>query len=195
MKKFILIALFFAAAFWQHDQNRVIEHAPGVLITSTPIQRNLNSAAVIPYKGYEITPQADFEIEARVLSREKYFIDDGAELSPLDLALGWGDMSDTSVIDKLDIKQSVRFYTWRMERSPISLRDVIEQSSNMHMIPANDQIEKLLGEIRQGSLVKITGKLVKISSSKGFNWKSSMTRKDTGAGACELVYVTAISQI
>jgi len=195
MKKIILIALFVAGAFWQHDQNRVIDHAPGVLIASTPVQSNLNSAAVIPYKGYEITPQADFDIEARVLSREKYFIDASAELSPLDLALGWGAMSDTAVIDKLDIKQTVRFYTWRMERSPISLQEVIEQSSNMHMIPANDEIEKQLGKIRQGSLIKISGKLVKVTNSNGFSWNSSMSRKDTGAGACELVYVTAVSQI
>jgi len=195
MRKWFLIALFFVAAIWQHDQNRVIDHPPGVLITSTPIQQNLSSAAVIPYKGYEITPQADFEIEARVLSREKYFMDESAELSPLDLTLGWGAMSDSSVIETLDIEQSVRFYTWRMERAAISLREVIEQSSNMHMIPANDEIESQLAEIRKGSLVKITGKLVKITNSKGFGWSSSMSRKDTGAGACEIVYVTAVSQI
>lgn len=195
MRKWFLIALFVVAAIWQHDQNRVIDHPTGVLITSTPIQQNLKSAAVIPYKGYEIIPQANFEIEARVLSREKYFIDDSAELSPLDLALGWGAMSDTAVIDSLDIEQSVRFYTWRMEHAAISLREVIEQSSNMHMIPANDEIEAQLGEIRQGSLVKITGQLVKVRNSKGFTWNSSMSRKDTGAGACEVVYVTAVSQI
>ena len=195
MKKIILIGLFIAGGIWQHDQNRVIEHAPGILITSTPLQRNLSSAAMIPYKGYEITPQADFEIEARVLSREKYYMDASAELSPLDLALGWGAMSDTAVIDKLDIEQTVRFYTWRMERSPISMREVIEQSSNMHMVPADDGIEKQLGKIRKGSLVKISGQLVKIKNDQGFIWNSSMSRKDTGAGACEVVYVTAVSQI
>ena len=195
MKKIILIGLFIAAAFWQHDQNRVIEHAPGVLISSTPIQKNLQSAAVIPYKGYEITPQADFIIEARVLSREKYFIDASAELAPLDLALGWGMMSDTATIDQLDIDQNVRFYTWRMNNAPITIKQVIEQSSNMHMIPANDEIEEQLGKIRKGSLVRLKGKLVKVRNSKGFIWNSSMSRKDTGAGACEVVYVTAVSQI
>jgi len=195
VKKIILIGLLIAGAFWQHDQNRVIEHGPGVLISSKPMQKNLKSAAAIPYKGYEITPQADFVIEARVLSREKYYIDASAELSPLDLALGWGAMSDTAIIDQLDIDQSVRFYTWRMNSAPITLQEVIEQSSNMHMIPANDEIEEQLGKIRKGSLVKLTGKLVKVTNAQGFIWKSSMTRKDTGAGACEVVYVTAVNQI
>ena len=194
MKKLLLISAFIIAAFWQHDQNRVIEHGPGVLISSTPVQRNIKNAAVIQHKGYEITPKADFIVEARVLSREKYYIDASSELSPLDLALGWGPMSDTSVIDKLDIKQTVRFYTWRMERSPLSLKEVIKNSSNMHMIPSNDRIEKQLGEIRKGSLVRISGKLVSIRNKSGFTWNSSMSRTDTGAGACEVIYVTGVSQ-
>jgi len=195
VKKVILLAVLIVGGFWQHDQNRVIEHAPGVLINNSPLQRNLKSAAVIQHKGYELTPQADFIVEARVLSREKYFMDASAELSPLDLALGWRSMSDTSVINKLDIEQKVRFYTWRMERSPISLQEVIQNSSNMHMIPATDKVEKQLGEIRKGSLVRISGKLVNIRNNQGFTWNSSMKRTDTGAGACEVVYVTGVSQI
>jgi len=194
MKKVLLLALFIVGAVWQHDQNRVVDHSPGVLISSAPVQRNLRSAPVIQHKGYDLKPQADFIVEARVLSREKYFMDASSELSPLDLALGWGEMSDTAVIEKLDIKQSVRFYTWRMERASISLQDVIRQSSNMHMIPANDQVAKQLGKIREGNLVRISGKLVNITSPKGFAWNSSVSRTDTGAGACEVIYVTGVSQ-
>ena len=194
MKKIFIFSLLIFAGFWQHDQNRVIDHSPGVLVSSAPVQRNLRSAPVIQHKGYDIKPQAEFIVEARVLSREKYYMDASSDLSPLDLALGWGAMSDTEVIDKLDIKQSVRFYTWRMERATISLKDVIRQSSNMHMIPANDEVAKQLGEVREGSLVRISGKLVNITSRSGFNWNSSMSRTDTGAGACELIYVTGVSQ-
>jgi len=195
VKKIILLSVLIVAGFWQHDQNRVIEHAPGVLVKSTPVQRNLVAAEPIDYKGYEILPQADFTVEARVLSREKYYIDASAELSPLDLALGWGPMSDTAVIDRLDIEQSVRFYTWHMQRATISLADVIRHSSNMHMIPATEQVEEQIGAVRQGSLVKITGKLVNVRSDSGFYWSTSMSRSDTGAGACEVVYVTAVEEL
>jgi len=193
MKKVLILALLIVAGFWQHDQNRVIDHAAGVLVSSQPVQRNLRAAPTIQHKGYDIKPQADFIVEARVLSREKYYMDASAELSPLDLTLGWGAMSDTSVIDKLDIEQSVRFYTWRMERATISLKDVIRQSSNMHMIPANDRVADELAEIRKGSLVRISGQLVKVTNPSGFVWNSSMSRTDTGAGACEVVYVTGVS--
>ena len=195
MKKVLLLALFIVAAVWQHDQNRVIDHSPGVLISSAPVQRNLRSAPVIQHKGYDLKPQADFIVEARVLSREKYYMDASSELSSLDLALGWGAMSDTAVIEKLDIKQSVRFYTWRMERATISIQDVIRQSSNMHMIPANDQVAKQLSKIREGNLVRISGQLVNITSPSGFAWSSSVSRTDTGPGACEVIYVTGVSQL
>jgi len=193
VKKVLILAFLIVAGFWQHDQNRVIDHAAGVLVSSQPVQRNLRSAPTIQHKGYDIKPQADFIVEARVLSREKYYMDASAELSPLDLTLGWGAMSDTSVIDKLDIEQSVRFYTWRMERATISLKDVIRQSSNMHMIPANDRVADELADIRKGSLVRISGQLVKVTNPGGFVWNSSMSRTDTGAGACEVVYVTGVS--
>ncbi|MGB2832711.1 MAG: hypothetical protein WBC07_07130 [Methylotenera sp.] len=43
--------------------------------------------------------------------------------------------------------------------------------------------------IRTGALVKLTGKLVNVHRSDGFYCNSSLTRNDSGAGACELIYV------
>jgi hypothetical protein len=47
--------------------------------------------------------------------------------------------------------------------------------------------------VRVGQVVKIIGKLVEVQASDGWRWRSSLTRKDTGNGACELIYVEAIS--
>ena len=44
----------------------------------------------------------------------------------------------------------------------------------------------------EGQLVNIKGYLVKVSKNDGWYWKASLSRDDTGAGACELVYVTSI---
>lgn len=141
------------------------------------------------YHDYTITPLADFSIEARVLAKETYTFDRGASLSPIDLALGWGPMSDSGVLSQIRISQSNRFYYWHVDQFPIPREAIETHSANMHMIPADDAIEAQLKELHVGQIVKIEGYLVQANAKDGFYWRSSLTRQDTGAGACELVFV------
>lgn len=60
------------------------------------------------------------------------------------------------------------------------------------MIPANDGIERQLKSLRPVNLVRIKGFLVEVSNKEGLHWKSSLTRSDTGAGACELLWVEVV---
>jgi hypothetical protein len=104
-------------------------------------------------------------------------------------------MSDSAVLARIDISQSARFFYWRTETWPIS-RDEIEQSSaNMHIIPADAGVRGALKRVRKGQLVHIEGFLVDASGPGGWRWKTSLTRGDTGAGACELVYVESLDVI
>ncbi len=123
---------------YQHWQQRPVLHGAGVIAAEDPIQRNLDNATPIIKNGYQITPLADFHVEARVLSAEHYWMDHEADLAPVDLALGWGPMSDEAVLDKITISQSNRFYFWRLESFPIPREDIETHSANMHMIPANN---------------------------------------------------------
>ncbi len=166
-------------------------YSPGPIAPNDPVQENLQGGNVYMKAGYAILPLARFQIEARVLSRERYRFDRGASLSPVDLALGWGPMSDQAVLDHIDISQGGRFYRWRADRLPIPRREIIEHSANMHMIPADDLVEKDLLRVREGEVVHIQGYLVKATSEKGV-WKSSLTRKDSGNGACELIWVEEV---
>lgn len=193
MKKVLLIAALLAAGFWQYDQNRVITQSDGVIARAAPIQRDLENATDFRHEGYMVTPLANFAIEARVLSRKKYSLGREAELSPLDLALGWGPMSDNQVLEKIDISQGNRFYYWRVEQFPIPKQEIIRHSSNMHMIPANAQVASQLAGVRKGNVVTIIGQLVKINADDGWRWQSSLSRTDTGSGACELVWVKEVS--
>jgi hypothetical protein len=193
MRKLLLVIVLVGAGYWQYDQNRVISQVDGVIARADPIQRNLNNARVFKHDGYTFTPLANFALEARVLSRKKYSLGREAELSPVDLALGWGPMSDNRVLEKIDISQGNRFYYWRVEQFPIPQQEIIQHSSNMHMIPANEQVAKQLAEVRKGNVVAITGQLVKINADDGWHWQSSLSRTDTGNGACELVWVKEVS--
>ena len=190
--KLIICITLISYGAYQHFSNRPISRYPGVLASQQPVQNSANQSP-FEFNGYSIQPLQNFEIKARVLSTEHYRFDREADLAPVDLALGWGAMSDEAVLKQIRISQSGRFYFWHVDNFPVP-RDVIESSTaNMHMIPADSRIEKALNAIKAGQLVSISGYLVEAKAADGWRWKSSLSRTDTGKGACELVYVKAIS--
>jgi len=171
----------------------VVRHGPGVVAVATPQQKNIGNPRAFEYKGYTLKPLATFAIEARILSKERYWMGREAELSPVDLALGWGSMSDETVLDQLDISQGGRFYYWRANSLPIPAGEISSHSANMHLIPADENVASVLkGRTREGDIVRFSGYLVSVEHPDGWRWKSSLTRNDTGAGACELVYVETL---
>jgi hypothetical protein len=160
-----------------------------------PRQSNVDSSMkVFLLNGASIIPQAGFSLEARVLGREDYRFDEGAEFSPVDLALGWGPMAEPGMAQKLNISQSGRFYrySWGNEGPPISPQDIISNSANMHMVPADDAVAKQLERVANNDVLALHGWLIRIEKSNGWRWQSSLTRNDTGGGACELIYVCAV---
>ena len=188
----LLIILAAGGFVYYMLQPSSISYGPGVIATEDPVQTNHGHTATIQYDKYTITSLADFYIKAKVLSRENYYAGRESELSPIDLALGWGPMSDEAVLEKIEITQSGRWYRWNAKELPIPRRDIEIHSANMHMIPANDDVEATLKKIGNGRLVEITGKLVRVEKDDGWSWVSSLTRMDTGNHSCELVYVEEV---
>jgi hypothetical protein len=194
MKKALYISLILLAVLaWKDWSHREIVHEPGVLVTELPRQSNLEGGDPILLDEYRLTRRAEFNIRARVLSRENYRWGTESDLSPIDLALGWGVMSDQAVLDRITITQGSRWYFTRYESpAPITDQAIIHNSSNMHMVPANQWVLKKLKEVRRGDVVRLKGFLVDIDSDSGFYWRTSLRRDDTGNGSCELFYVEDI---
>lgn len=163
---------------------------PGVMVSETPRQEKIDSPASFRIDKYTITEIAKFDIKAKVLSKKNYRTGREADLSPTDLALGWGKMSDKSILEKIKISQSNRWYWWKVDSFPIPRRQIETQSANMHLIPASVSVKNVIGRIRKGDIIEISGSLVNVTSNNdGWHWKSSQTRNDTGKGACELIWV------
>ena len=183
----LVIAAFAAARDWQ---GREVEQPPGVLVGGEPVQRDVQ-AAPFRVRDYTLTPRARFRAEARVLAGERYRFAREADLMPRDLALGWGVMSDSSVIEQLAISQSDRFYFWKSRSSalPAQVEQIIASSANMHLIPASDGVARAIDRARVGQIIELEGMLVDVALPKGGNLRTSLTRTDSGAGACEIVYV------
>lgn len=160
-----------------------------------PVQQAPKSTQTIPFEEGALAPLASYDITARVLSRKSYSIGKESSISPLDLALGWGEMSILSNISQLSITQGNRFYHYKWDKSgpPIDSNIIATRSANTHIIPANKGIKNTLQSVKPGQIVRLRGLLVKYyegsPSGRWWAWQSSMTRNDTGAGACELLYV------
>ena len=193
-KTLLFVALVGLGAF-QHYSHREVVHGAGVLAPENPLQTDLGIAEVHTINGYQITPLATFSVKARVLASKSYYMGREADLSPVDLALGWGPMSDEAVLSQIDINQGNRFYFWQVSAFPIPREEIETHSANMHMIPADSRVEKILKSVRVGQVVELDGYLVEAKADDGWHWKSSLTRKDTGNGACELVLVKSVDVV
>ena len=197
MKPFLQIAGFWGAVLlgvWIYVDGDVPQ-PPGVLAPGEPQQVDILERSWMRGDA-RFTAMAQFDIRARVLSTNHYSFAPHADLTPVDLALGRGRMSDSDVLGELLIRQSGRFYFWRPRfghRLPIPITEVISHSANMHMIPADDQIKKTLLGVRTGEIVTLAGFLVQVNRPNGWVWRTSLSRTDTGMGACEVVWVERVN--
>jgi len=141
-----------------------------------------------------VTPLAGFSLQARVLSREDYSLGPESAYSPTDLALGWGPMSAPGLADKLHVSQGGRWYRygWGGDGPPIAPDQIVRNSANMHMVPADIAAARALENTEAGDLVRVDGWLIRIDGDQGWHWQSSLSREDSGSGACELVLVCSI---
>ena len=186
----LLLAALFACGAWWFLSTRPLRHPPGVLVPSAPVQKNIAAKVLVGKAGWRITAVAEYSLRGRVLGTKRYYSGPQAELVPVDVAVGWGRMSDQAVIDRLAISMTNRFYFYEWENEPPIPQDEIRISSaNNHVIAADDDVGKVIRNLRAGQIVTMKGWLVNASGPEGRTWNSSLTREDTGNGACELFYV------
>jgi hypothetical protein len=97
-------------------------------------------------------------------------------------------------LDRLRISQSGRFFWFEYPRQPpIPKDEIISHSTNVHIIPSTLAIASRCKSLRAGSLIHLSGDLVEASGPGIKSWKSSLSRTDTGDGACELMWVKEMS--
>ncbi|WP_373017188.1 hypothetical protein [Thiomicrorhabdus sp.] len=192
MKKIILLAILGYFAWDYFKPVPPVELPPGEEAYNEPQQQNLAYPDTFNFKNHEITAVADFEIEAKVLSQERYYLDRASKLSPVDFVLGWKAMSDQEIVNKFTFNQSVRWYNWYSKVPPISKYYVMIQTANVHLIPSNEFIAEKIKAVRTGEVVHMVGKLVNVQGKDGWFWKTSLSRSDHGDNADEILWVEDI---
>ena len=171
-----------------------IAHAEpdGAPVFMEPFQDEVSDATPWQQGEYEIAPLAEYEVNARVLSTAVYDDDREAQVAPIDFALGWGGMADRELLEQLSVHQDNRWYYVRWRNLALDPQDVIANSSNHHLLPANDEVLEQLKQVEPGDSVRLKGKLVRITADDGWSWTSSTSRFDTGDGACEVMWVESV---
>jgi len=190
MKKGLaVIALIIIVLIYFFYPETVVTYPAGVTAPDQPKQTNITEVREWSLDDFRFKALADYQIKARVLSRNNFSVGKESEISPFDLALGWGQMSDQIIIDKIDISQSNRWYRWKADVLPIPAKEISLTSANVHIIPKDEKIEDKFDEVYKGSLIEMKGYLVEVTTTDGWRWKSSLKRDDTAGGSCELFWV------
>jgi hypothetical protein len=158
----------------------------------TPLQDDLSARRSFRDGDFTIDVLAGYDIYGTVVHHESYHYDRLSSISSLDLGIAFGDfVRHPDLVNRFKFSQFDRFiyikpkggmpvddwtrYTW--------------QVSNNHLIFSNSQLAETVHAVAVGDRVRLKGYLIRASTAN-FAATSSLTRYDTGPGACEIVFVT-----
>ncbi len=171
------------------------EPAPRPNELKEPVQTEPSHAPFDETRGrrtFRITPRAAYDVAARVGRAERYRWGASGALIPWDFVLTWGAATKEPAWSRISYLQTGRFYNWRCDDS-LDPAYVASHTANTHLIPASRRIASALAHVRRGDVVRLEGDLVDVDGPDGFVWKTSLTRTDTGPGACETLFVRAVT--
>lgn len=134
-----------------------------------------------------------YEHSGEVLSATAYDLAWTNDFFDVDVGTIWGPTRE-SLKQRFTFQQMGRFLFWRTDTQPTQEErlDVTRHIANNHLIPAEGSahLGRAVRFVREGDVVRIKGALVRILDDRGAVLAtSSVVRDDTGAGACEIVWV------
>jgi len=144
-------------------------------------------------REYVVEKLFDYEISGEVLSASSYDVSWTTDFSDVDVALIWGPRR-ARFKELFTFSQMGRWLFWRFDESVSAedRRDVALHVSNNHLIPSekSKHVASAFRMIREGDQVRLTGSLVRVLGPGGHPLaSSSVSRDDSGDGACEVVWV------
>lgn len=189
MKRFLALLFVVGLGYLAWTAAQPTPPAPGSRLATEPFQA-FTFGLPISRRDVHIQPVAIFHVDARVFAKARYADDTEAVVSPFDLVLGWGPLVDDRVAEAITVTQQGRFGNWHGGEIPMTWDDVGRHMANMHIIPADPNIERFVAGLVPGQRISLGGYLVNVTGPDHWVWKSSLTRNDSGDGACEVFYVT-----
>jgi hypothetical protein len=149
--------------------------------------------------SYRIEPVADYELSGLVVAEydSENWLDVMHKKDPFnsrDLCVLWGDNTKNDLYGKIKFTHGefTCFFQTNDRDTYKSFR--LDQISNNHFLPKDDEVYRVVKEAKIGDQIYFKGQLAnyKVSDSSGQvgSRQTSTVRRDTGNGACEVVYLT-----
>lgn len=183
-----------AILYWRAGRPQAVADREPIDWSREPIQTPTDVApfAIETRHGaVRLRPRAAYDVAAVVESRERYWADDTAFLSPLDLALAWGEVPTAAYRSKLEMGQSWRMFWWRPKDPAVDLDYVIRHTANTHVLPADANLRRALLAIERGDAIRLRGLLVDVET-ESWSWTTSLSRSDHGDIGCEVLWVRSV---
>jgi hypothetical protein len=190
-------SLLALVSFW-HRNDLPPSSAIQPALAAEPRQEPTERAPfTVEYSGvrYAVEPRFEYDLHGLVVSYRQH---DGKSrlhrasndhLNVADLCVAWGDTAASPHLSEIEFWNGV--FTCNFEtRNDAAWRSIRpEQIANNHLISDDGAIRNRVAEVRIGDQVRVRGWLAAYGS--GPNKRgTSTTRKDSGNGACETIYVS-----
>ncbi|MHC4841143.1 MAG: hypothetical protein ACYTDT_09345 [Planctomycetota bacterium] len=160
-------------------------------VRQQPIQGGYSGPGIVlDHDGhtYNVEPVATYDVTSLIVSEndlDQKWIDEYG-LSQ-DLGMIWGENTIDERFQNYEFSSgSYVLYASVPHGVPFSKTEI----GNVHVLPANADAVKALDAIEKGAQVRLQGKLINYTRADLIGTrKSSLTRDDTGMGACEVMLV------
>lgn len=196
---FQLGLLALALAWWFKDCLPPAEFY-GPTPIQEPSQKATEAQAFSVRKGgenYRIKPLFDYDIKGMIVSQNEansfgdiYHGKWKDHINLKDICIIWGDNLSSGVYQKVSFKNTT-WTCWYQTSDGAAWRQFREdQISNNHLLADNPTLARSILKTQVGDLIRIKGYLAEYENlGNDFKRGTSITRTDTGNGACETIYV------
>lgn len=145
---------------------------------------------------YLIDPIYSYEISGLVVAdyNSENWLDIFHSKDPLnskDVCVAWGSNLSSGAYQKTKFSHGEFTCFWQVQEQDVVFNN--NEISNNHLLPANEEINGKIKESRVGDQIYIRGYLANYNitaTDLNVSRNTSISRNDTGNGACEVIYVT-----
>lgn len=184
-------------SFWQrNDLPKNIVVRPEV--EREPLQSRTQKApfdVIYNDTEYRIEPEYNYDISGVIVSfrhhegTSRMHARANDHLNMLDVCVVWGGNAGNPALQFFDFWNGIFTCVFKTRSDDAWRAFEPEQLSNNHLVSDNDWIREKVRGVEVGDQIRVRGYLTSYSNVDGGRRGTSTTRKDTGDGACETIYV------
>ena len=188
---------------WAILPDGIYDYAPSFLRTENPSREPVWFPEKIYIKNYELTPIRKYKVDARLIGKHEYSVNEDQiyDLSPIDMFWGWGPMAHPNITQFFSVNihhRAAQPSSWGVPTLRLSSDKMRAYTDNNHLIPANDEILQRMRTAPLGAMIRAEGFFVVARVNGEIWWASNLTYGWSGGipapyktfKACKVIYVT-----